>query len=320
MNNFASSYLEEHYQKCVVISYKGFCPICLGKGRGQKHSLEPKYSMPEGQTQLIKKTKRDIWEEIFESGVNPAQAVLYGQFIQHKTYDSTRLAYTKLYNFPNHGEVCKISNSAVSDCDARCGLCFRTLGAMNTVTVDKIPGFRFHQSCCTKCPIQGCDEWVPFIPDTILPKQEGEKNINVCKTHSQGMPLTHFVPVLPFKAVPIEGEKDLVGLRIKPPVFKPQAKLSTSVVVELPEGNHGDIRSWFGRPRPVTKLPKKPADKKKFSAFSKTNDYDAPGSPSILPPCLLDLTPKRSGRPSRLSFEPPSNSLGSSQQDNHDKA
>jgi len=295
--------------------------MCLGKGRGEKHSLEPKYSMPEGQTQLIKKEKKDIWQEIFDSGVNSAQAILYDQFTQLKTPHSTRLTHTKLYNFQKHGEVCRVSNSAVSDCDGRCGLCFLTLGSLATVTVDKIPGFRFHKSCCTKCPIQGCEEWVPFIPDSILPKQEQGENINVCKVHSKGLEVAHMVPVLPFKAVPVEGEKDLIGLRIKAPVFKPQAKLSTAIVVALPEGTHSDIRSWFGKPRPVTtNKAKKLSDKKRPSAFSSMNDHDAPGSPSILPLCLLDLNPKKSTRPSRLSFEPPSNSLGSSKQDNHNEA
>ncbi len=309
MQTFAARYLQEHYPSCCAVMKKNYCPYCLKHGKGEMIRIEKKDRWLNGK--WGSGDKSEIWEQIFDDGINPCQALTYNAFSQNPQYTYGQLHYMGLYSTHHIGERCK--NKMV--CDLRCPLCFKHVPEPAAVEVDTMPGLKCHRFCCVKCPVPGCESLVPALPPSILPKSEEGLEINVCAKHGKERVDSALIPVVPFEPV-VSNEVKIILKRAcdvkHHTVFKPVAVLSKISVVDTKDGKHKDISTWLKNSSKTSFSSDDKKVKKVFKSSVKM-EIDGPAAPTILPAELL--APLHRAAPGKFDFSPPQASLGSSKKD-----
>lgn len=158
----AAEYLKENYRPRAFLVHEDYCPRCLSSRAANQFAF-PFYKPTIN--------KADTWNEAFNNGVNPMQAVLYCNHL------GTNRKFAKILKPGQHGKEC----APELECYERCVLCFNIISS-DHVTLPDFPQSKAHKVCCVKCKHPGCTKFLPLIPATLL-GSEPLPCLSMCDEH-----------------------------------------------------------------------------------------------------------------------------------------
>jgi hypothetical protein len=249
----AAEYLNKNYPPYrSFLVHEEYCPRCLSSRAANQYAFA--YHKPK-----VDRTK--TWNEAFNDGVDPMQAVLYCNHLK------TNRNFAKILKPGQHGEQC----APELECYERCVLCFNIISSAS-VTLPNFPESKAHKACCVKCSYPGCSNFLASIPATLL-GGEPLPCLSMCDEHKDCKKEI----VAPEPPVPTTTLLGFLGKRSAPP--KPKTA--------QPQTDHNNRkRSFYNDPNaPAFASPRvrTPADPETFYGRRKGFDFTPPASSAELP-------------------------------------